>query len=818
MNYWIFQGNPKRFEVDQTIYPDVKNMDDYILNNENIDWNIKQKHFIDDLQIGDKVFIWRSSGEEKDSGGIIALGEINKLATQDDNPSVQIKLSERKITKEDGKLPIVQLRDIPETKDLLILKAPQSTNYKLTKKEFDILFSFWKEPQSLEDKVNQPNIDKYLEFYKNNQETFNSEFSFLKESYLYFKKFHQPGYIDQMKWEDFQEMGKHLNAFRMALTRSRALGRPNADIEKYKKSFNYLVYSDDPIELKINNFLQNDNYSLFGFGDSVLSEVLGNLFPDKFCFYNQRDKAAIQNVLQLPLNFQRGDQYSDKFVKYQNAIKDYNIVDKYKTIVGQQTNLPIHYEIDQFFSFLFENYKKEAKTTFEHDYWMLTLDSDKKWVDYKSQNKIFNSWPKLGNLNELSSKKAIKKKLTEVYDNESYPINATLSNYQFAYEMKENDTVFLKDNSNSIVGVAKIIADYKYSTELGSYREVEWLEQGNWEFKALGITLNFLTKLTPYPEAVNSLVKGCTTHTNNNDNTKIVDVNKSEDIYTLETHSGDLFMELDHIEDALESLNYKQNIILQGPPGVGKTFIAKRLAYFHMSQKKSENIEMVQFHQSYSYEEFIQGFKPNSRGTFSLQNGVFFNFCQKAKQNKNENYYFIIDEINRGNLSKIFGEVMMLIEKDKRDYSNAIKLTYSSDSDDKFYIPDNVFVIATMNTADRSLALVDYALRRRFSFINLEPGHNTQAFTNFLKSNGVTKDFVEKIQSFLNEMNQMILDDNINLGKGFEIGHSFFTPSEFIQDEITWFNRILKLEIEPLLNEYWFDEEGKVHDLTSRYK
>ena len=818
MNYWIFQGNPKRFEVDEIIYPDVKNMDDYILNNQIIDWNIKQKHFIDDLQVGDKVFIWRSNGEETGSGGIIALGEIKKLSTQDDSPSVQIKISERKMTKEEGKLSISHLKNIPETKNLLILKAPQSTNYKLTEKEFDILFSFWKEPQNLEDKVNQPNIDKYLEFYKNNQDTFNSEFDFLKESYLYFKKFHEPGYIDQMEWEDFQEMGKHLNAFGMALTRSRALGRPNADIEKYKKSFNYLVYSDDPIELKINNFLQNNNYSLFGFGDSVLSEILGNLFPDKFCFYNQRDKGAIQNVLQLPLNFQRGDQYSDKFVKYQNAINDYNIVDKYKTIIGKQTNLPIHYEIDQFFSFLFENYKKEAKTTFEHDYWMLTIDSDKKWDDYKSQNKIFNSWHKLGNLNELSSKKAIKKKLTEIYDNETNPINATLSNYQFAYEMKENDTVFLKDNTNSIVAVAKIITAYKYSTELGSYRDVEWLEQGNWEFKDLDIHSKFLTKLTPFPETVNTLIQRCTTQPNKDENTKIVDANPSEDIYTLETHSDDLFMEFDDIEDAIESLNYKQNIILQGPPGVGKTFIAKRLAYFHMSQKKPENIEMVQFHQSYSYEEFIQGFKPNSQGTFSLQNGVFFNFCQKAKQNKNENYYFIIDEINRGNLSKIFGEVMMLIEKDKRDYNNAIKLTYNSDSDDKFYIPDNVFVIATMNTADRSLALVDYALRRRFSFINLEPGHNTQAFIDFLLNSGITYDFVEKIQSFLNEVNQMILNDHINLGKGFEIGHSFFTPSEFIQDENTWFNRILKLEIEPLLNEYWFDEEDKVHDLASRYK
>lgn len=816
MNYWIFQGNPKKFEVDQSIYPDIKDMDDYISKNSSVDWNIKQKHFIDDLQSGDQVFIWRSNAGEKDNGGIIALGEIEHLSTDDDNPSAKIKILEHKMTKEDGKLSISSLKIVPETKNLLILKAPQSTNYKLSDQEFNTLLSFWEIPQSLESKVNQDIIDRYLEFYKKHRDISMSEIEYLEQSYLYFKKFHQPGYIDQMHWEDFQEMGSHLNAFRMPLARSRALGKPNAETQKYRDTFNYLVHSDDSIEIKMNNFLHNESYRLFGFGDNILSEILGNLFPTEFCFYNQRDKVAVQNVLQLKLGFQRGDKYADKFLKFQKALKAYDVVDKYESIVQKQTDLPIYYELDQFFSFLYENYEKESKTTIEEDYWVLTLESNRTWEEYTSQNKIFNSWPELGDLNKLPSKRSIKKKLTEVFAFTANPTNHTLANYQFAYEMKENDTVFLKDSTHSIVGVATIISGYRYSKELGSYREVEWLEHGNWNFENLGISFKFLTKITPYEEVVNTLIERCITQTDNDD--LAVNVTSSENSYTLENNSSDLFMEIDDIEDILESLNYKQNIILQGPPGVGKTFIAKKLAYFHMGKVQDENIEMIQFHQSYSYEEFIQGYKPDNQGSFSLQDGTFYNFCQKAKQNKKDNYYFIIDEINRGNLSKIFGEVMMLMEKDKRGSKNAIKLTYSTNQNDKFYIPDNVFIIATMNTADRSLAMVDYALRRRFSFINLKPGHNTEPFKEFLQGNGVSNDFVEKIILLLNEVNQAILEDTINLGKGFEIGHSFFTPTEFVQDENTWFNRILKLEIEPLLNEYWFDEEDRIHDLTNKYK
>ncbi len=284
--------------------------------------------------------------------------------------------------------------------------------------------------------------------------------------------------------------------------------------------------------------------------------------------------------------------------------------------------------------------------------------------------------------------------------------------------------------------------------------------------------------------------------------------------YTIDDALIELFIEQSELEEIISTLKYKKNIILQGAPGVGKTFVAKRIAYLMMEEKDESRVQMIQFHQSYSYEDFIQGYRPTDNGGFEIKNGVFYEFCKKAQWDRDNDYFFIIDEINRGNLSKIFGELMMLIEKDKRGKNFAIPLTYSKNEDEIFYLPKNLYFIGTMNTADRSLAMVDYALRRRFGFITLEPAFAKPKFKKFLYDCNVTENIVEMIIDKMISLNEKIASDNKNLGMGYRIGHSFFCPGKDIvpDPDWRWYEEVVKSEIAPLLREYWFDSIELVDD------
>lgn len=269
--------------------------------------------------------------------------------------------------------------------------------------------------------------------------------------------------------------------------------------------------------------------------------------------------------------------------------------------------------------------------------------------------------------------------------------------------------------------------------------------------------------------------------------------------YSKEEFLSEVYMTSEKYDSLKGLLLNKKNVILQGAPGVGKTFAAKRLAYSIMGVKDESRVEFIQFHQNYSYEDFIMGYKPSGEG-FELQNGIFYKFCQKASNNQELSYFFIIDEINRGNMSKIFGELLMLIEKDYR--GKKLTLAYNGLP---FSVPKNVYIIGMMNTADRSLALIDYALRRRFSFFAMEPGFSSEGFRLYLDSfhDDTFYELIEKIK----DLNFEIAKDP-SLGPGFCIGHSYFCGQDECTDE--WMQSVIEYDILPMLEEYWFDEPAKI--------
>lgn len=440
----------------------------------------------------------------------------------------------------------------------------------------------------------------------------------------------------------------------------------------------------------------------------------------------------------------------------------------------------------------------------ETNYWIYSPgDNASMWDEFYKFGIMGIGWDDVTDLKEFSSKEEIKEYMKKVYDpSYSYKNNAHCL-WQFANEIKVGDVIFVKKGMHKIIGKGIVTSDYIYDTSRSTYkhiRKVDWQNKGEWEHPGQAV-MKTLTNISAYPDYVQKLLALFAEDISE-------EVSEQKEIkyplYSKDDFLNEVYMDEDTYNTLTELLEAKYNVILQGAPGVGKTFAAKRLAYSIMGQKDTSRVAMVQFHQSYSYEDFIQGYRPSKDG-FELENGTFYKFCKEAEEDNERPYFFIIDEINRGNLSKILGELMMLIEKDKR--GEKIKLLYSNEW---FTVPQNVRIIGMMNTADRSLALMDYALRRRFAFFDFAPAFSSEGFKNYLAEKNSPK--LESLITAVESLNNTISADE-SLGDGFRIGHSYFCTDGEITDE--WLKSVVEYEVIPLIKEYWFDEPTKVRDWSA---
>ena len=446
------------------------------------------------------------------------------------------------------------------------------------------------------------------------------------------------------------------------------------------------------------------------------------------------------------------------------------------------------------------------------------LSDDLGFIKNKNLSKsYFNGEDYLNLLNDLSVR------FKEIY----FPAHSFPELYLTALRKYEsyvtNDEELLSNNQWQVV-VLQFIKELcqKNGTNIFTRQDLlnNYIEQFEEKFpnnKTIGESLSNTLQRLREKNNLSFLEKGKYQLLNNDfeedediDNENIIEQSIVKEIYNLEDLIKEgCFVEEEQLSKIISSLNRKKSIILQGPPGTGKTWLAKRLANIIVGYKNSNNIKAIQFHPNMSYEDFIRGYRPSGDGRLALIDGPFLEMINKARNDSQSNYVMVIEEINRGNPAQILGEMLTLLEVDKRTPTEALELTYRREHENGIFIPNNLYVIGTMNLADRSLAMVDFALRRRFAFFYLAPNFDEKWLNYMIDKTKLSRKSLEKIRHVMNNLNQYIAKEEM-LGNAFTIGHSYLTCDSVIPDAMSWYKDIIDSEIKPLLEEYWFDDSNKL--------
>ena len=564
--------------------------------------------------------------------------------------------------------------------------------------------------------------------------------------------------------------------------------------DKVRKMFSELFNENETLHKRISSFkeeaksllknINNNSYQT----ENAITTYLWLKYPDKYYIYKFSDVVAVSNELESNYIFKRGEFTNN----IENFFKFYDEISSKLQSDNELKNILSSVITDT----CYPDPKLKTLTLdvgfFISRYYSNENDSDilaNEWepTDYSPKLSI-EDWENLLKDSDIFDEKSLKV-MKCIKD-----CGGTASCTQLSRVYGDTINFYNTTSSN----LAKRIVEKTGCPKPASIKNNKW-----WPVLYLGRSAekneegSFIWKLRDeLSEALNKVDLSYIDKKNSTD----FSLNQKKK-YTKEDFLKDVYISEEKYDKLVTVLKRKKNIILQGAPGVGKTFLAKRLAYSIMGEKDDERVKFIQFHQNYSYEDFVMGYKPIKEG-FELKYGIFYNFCQKATKNPDKDYFFIIDEINRGNLSKIFGELLMLIEADYRDEKATLAYTGSD-----FSVPKNLHIIGMMNIADRSLAMIDYALRRRFSFFDIEPAFDSEGFSNYQKefSNKTFNELIEKIK----KLNEAITQDQ-SLGKGFCIGHSYFCNAE--ECTLEWMKDIVEFDIFPMLSEYWFDDESKLNE------
>ncbi|WP_302590380.1 AAA family ATPase [Dialister succinatiphilus] len=539
--------------------------------------------------------------------------------------------------------------------------------------------------------------------------------------------------------------------------------------------------------------------------ENAITTYLWLRYPDKYYVYKYSEARSVSNKLDSNYKFKKGS-YTDNlksFYDFYNEIReslkrDSTLIDLFKSqltddcypdselrtltfdvgfYISRNISKPADKESNQADSDDME-FTEKPKSSEEHRYWWLNANP-KIWSFSNLQTSHVQEYTLF---NENGNKRRVFQNFVDaragdlVIGYESNPVKQVVALAKVSAANDGKKICFEK--TESLVNPI----DYRTLKECPELEQMEFFQNPNGTFfKLTKDEYEFIMDMIREENPLTSK-----------------DMNTS---YTKKDFLSEVYMSENQYDRLSGVLLNKMNLILQGAPGVGKTFTAKRLAYSLMGEKDDSRIEFVQFHQNYSYEDFVMGYRP-SGDSYELKYGIFYQFCKKAENQPDKKFFFIIDEINRGNLSKIFGELLMLIEKDYR--CTKATLAYNGMP---FSVPKNLYIVGMMNTADRSLAMIDYALRRRFSFFEMAPAFESKGFKEYQHSLD-NRTFNELISEIV-KLNGEISRDK-SLGKGFCIGHSYFCGKTKETCTNEWMQSVVNYDILPMLSEYWFDDDTKV--------